>query len=60
MSVAVQQQLKLVQFDIKGSFKFMVSLIEDKDIYIALPAGYEVPKGSTAKLSSSLYGCRDS
>eukprot|EP00961_Rhodomonas_salina_P143397 1929593-Rhodomonas_salina.1 len=58
MSVTVQQQLKLVQFDIKGAF--MVSSIEDKDIYIALPPGYEVPKGFTTKLSSSLYGCRDS
>eukprot|EP00961_Rhodomonas_salina_P026628 359844-Rhodomonas_salina.1 len=38
----------------------MESLIEDKDIYIALPPGYEVPKGFTAKLSLSLYGCRDS
>eukprot|EP00961_Rhodomonas_salina_P092226 1241102-Rhodomonas_salina.1 len=58
MSVAVQERLKLVTFDIKGAF--MVSPIDDKDIYIELPKGYEAPEGYTAKLSSSLYGCRDS
>eukprot|EP00961_Rhodomonas_salina_P241574 3263501-Rhodomonas_salina.1 len=51
ISVATQELLKLVQFDIKGSF--MVSKIDDKDIYIELPKGYKTPEGYTAKLSAS-------
>eukprot|EP00961_Rhodomonas_salina_P213098 2877946-Rhodomonas_salina.4 len=57
MSVAVQEKLKLVQSDIKGAF--MVSLIDDKDIYISLPDGYKVLEGYTAKLSNSLYCTHD-
>ena len=37
----------------------MVAPIDDKDIYVQLPPGYEAPEGFTAKLSSSLYGLRD-
>eukprot|EP00961_Rhodomonas_salina_P206417 2786484-Rhodomonas_salina.1 len=57
ISVAVQEKLKLVQLDIKGAF--MVSPIDDKDIYISLPDSYKVPEGFTAKLSNSLYGTSD-
>ena len=57
ISVAAQQDLKLMQFDVRGAF--MVAPIDDKDIYVQLPPGYEAPDGFTAKLSSSLYGLRD-
>eukprot|EP00961_Rhodomonas_salina_P127760 1722481-Rhodomonas_salina.3 len=43
MSMAAQEKLKLVQFDVKGAF--MVSGIEDQDIYVELPKGYGVPQG---------------
>jgi len=54
---AAQNDYKLYQFDVKGAF--MVSPIEDQDIYIQLPPGYEAPPGTTAMLSQSLYGLRD-
>eukprot|EP00961_Rhodomonas_salina_P117242 1578170-Rhodomonas_salina.1 len=57
ISIAAQERLKLVQFDIKGTF--MVSSIEDKELYIELPKGYEAPEGYTARLNSSCYGTRD-
>eukprot|EP00961_Rhodomonas_salina_P137926 1855426-Rhodomonas_salina.2 len=38
----------------------MVSGIEDQDIYVQLPPGYEAPSGFTARLAWSLYGLRDS
>eukprot|EP00961_Rhodomonas_salina_P243034 3283834-Rhodomonas_salina.1 len=60
MSIAVQQSYKLVNFDVKGAF--MVSGIEDQDIYVQLPPGYasEAQTGFTARLAWSLYGLRDS
>mmetsp|Transcript_49639 Transcript_49639/g.101360 ORF Transcript_49639/g.101360 Transcript_49639/m.101360 type:complete len:638 (-) Transcript_49639:44-1957(-) len=58
IATAVQQQLKLVQFDVRGAF--MVSGIDDKDLYIQLPKGYEAPEGFVARLARSLYGLRDS
>ena len=36
-----------------------VADIDDKDIYVQLPTGYEDPEGYVAKLSRSLYGLRD-
>eukprot|EP00961_Rhodomonas_salina_P217517 2939447-Rhodomonas_salina.2 len=59
ISVAVQEKLKLVQFDINLKGAFMVSPIDEKDIYISLPDCYKVPEGFTAKLSNSLYGTRN-
>jgi hypothetical protein len=57
ISVAAQDDLKLVQFDVKGAF--MVADINDQDIHIELPQGYSAPEGHVAKLSRSLYGLRD-
>eukprot|EP00961_Rhodomonas_salina_P271737 3671475-Rhodomonas_salina.1 len=37
----------------------MVSSIDDKEIYIELPKGYEEPEGYTARLNRSCYGTRD-
>ena len=34
--------------------------IDNKDIYIQLPPGYEAPLGTVAKLTHSLYRLRDS
>lgn len=58
ISIVCQENLKLVQFDVKGAF--CVSQIEDKDIYIQLPPGYEAPEGYVAKLACCLYGLQDS
>ena len=58
MAISTQQNSKLFQFDIRGAF--MEAKIDDKDIYIQLPPGYEAPPGMVAKLSRSLYGLRDS
>ena len=49
MAVATQQNSKLYQFDIRGAF--MEASIDDKDIYIQLPPGYEAPPGTVAKLA---------
>eukprot|EP00961_Rhodomonas_salina_P273345 3693487-Rhodomonas_salina.1 len=60
MSIAVKQGYKLVQFDVKGAQAFMVSGIEDQNIFVQLPPGYEVPQGFVASLARSLYSLRDS
>ena len=54
----MQEGLKLVQFDVKGAF--MVSGIDDQDLYVQLPPGYQTPDGYVARLCRSLYGLRDS
>ena len=58
ISIAAREDMKLMQFDIKGAF--MISKIEDQDIYVSLPDGYGAPAGQVAKLARSLYGLRDS
>ena len=58
ISVAAREDMKLMQSDIKVAF--MISKIEDQDIYMSLPDGYSAPAGQVAKLAHSLYRLRDS
>jgi hypothetical protein len=57
-AMATQLDYSLYQFDIRGAF--MTSDIDENDIYIQLPPGYEAPPGTVAKLSKSLYGLKNS
>ena len=56
MAYAAAEDMRLMQFDVKGAF--MVAPIDDQDIYIQLPEGYGAPKGKVAKLTRSLYGLK--
>jgi len=55
ISLATQERLFLSHFDVQAAF---VSSDVDKDIFIQLPPGYELPPGKAAKLKRSLYGLR--
>eukprot|EP00961_Rhodomonas_salina_P213464 2883073-Rhodomonas_salina.2 len=55
IAIAVQNGLKLYQFDIKGAF---LCAPIDREIYLKLPPGYTPPPGKTACLRKSLYGLK--
>lgn len=55
LSVATEDNLKLIQFDV--STAFLYGDLEE-DIYMAQPKGFEEESGAVCKLKKSLYGLK--
>ena len=55
MALAMQKNMKLKHWDIKGAF--LCADLEE-EIYLWLPDGHQPEPGFTAKLLKSLYGLR--